>query len=119
METILLVVVGIVAGTLSPIAGVGGGVVIVPALHYFFHVDLKTAIGTSLAVIVPTAIVGVWRRPAEQIDWKVGAIVAAGAIGGAWLGAWLAKDVLDPIWTKRVLAAVLALVAVYLFWDAA
>ena len=119
METLLLVLVGVVAGTLSPIAGVGGGVVIVPALHYLFHVDVKTAVGTSLAVIIPTAIVGVWRTPSERVDWKVAAWVAAGAVGGAWLGAWLAKDVLDPTWTKRVFATVLALLAAYMFYESA
>jgi uncharacterized membrane protein YfcA len=119
METAILVLVGVAAGTLSPIVGVGGGVVIVPALHYLFHVEIKTAVGTSLAVIVPTAIVGVLRTPSERVLWGNGAWLAAGAVGGAWLGAWLARDVVDPTSTKRIFAGVLALLAAYMFWESA
>jgi uncharacterized protein len=117
MDTLWLVVVGLVAGVTSALCGVGGGIVVVPALLWLRSFDIKTAVGTSLLYIVPTAIVGVLRTPAHRVDLKVAALLAVGGIVGAPLGAWIAQEI-PAIWVKRVFAVLLAAVSVKLFLEA-
>src|SRR5262245_60638040 len=104
MPILMLVAVGLVAGVVSVLCGVGGGVVIVPALMWLEGFDIKRAVATSLAVIVPTAIVGVLRKPMGAVDYRVAGLVAAGAVGGALVGEW-ASAALPEVWVKRLFAA--------------
>jgi hypothetical protein len=122
MDFVWLSLVGLAAGVVSALFGVGGGVVVVPALlwlHPFARAfDVRLAVGTSLAMIVPTAIVGVYRKwPAGQVDWKVAALLAGGAIVGAWVGSSLANEL--PVKAlQRGFAVLLVVVAVRLFLEA-
>jgi uncharacterized membrane protein YfcA len=82
--------IGAVAGFLSGIFGVGGGVVIVPLLVLLLGFDQKLAAGTSLAAIVPTSLVGVISYSVTcNVSWISGALLAVGAVGGAQLGTLL------------------------------
>jgi uncharacterized membrane protein YfcA len=84
------VAIGLVAGLLSGLFGVGGGTVIVPMLLLLLHFDQRLAAGTSLAAIVPTAAVGVVSYAIHgSVAWIPAIILAAGAIVGAQLGTWL------------------------------
>jgi uncharacterized membrane protein YfcA len=119
MDVVWLSLVGLVAGVASAMFGVGGGIVVVPALLWLDPFgrgfDVKLAVGTSLAMIVPTAIVGVWRKvPAGHVDFRVAALLAAGAVVGAVVGAWIAHE-MPSAWLKKAFAGVLAVVAVKLF----
>lgn len=117
MELVVLVGIGLLAGVVSAICGVGGGVVVVPALLWIKGMDVKLAVGTSLAYIVPTAIMGVWRKmPLAQVDLKTAGILAVGGIVGAVLGAW-AADVLPGAWIKRGFAVLLVITAIQLVWE--
>ena len=116
MDVVILVALGLVAGVISALCGVGGGVVVVPALMWLKGFDVKLAIGTSLAFIIPTALVGALRKPAEQVDWKVAAIVASGAIGGAFVGVWLGNELPAAV-VKRVFAILLIAVAAKLLFE--
>ena len=82
--------VGLLAGLLSGLFGVGGGTVIVPLLVLILKFDQRLAAGTSLAAIVPTATVGVISYGLHgSVDWVAALILAVGAVGGAQLGTWL------------------------------
>ena len=82
--------VGLLAGLLSGLFGVGGGTVIVPLLVLILGFDQRLAAGTSLAAIVPTATVGVISYAVhDSVAWIPALILAAGAVGGAQLGTWL------------------------------
>ena len=116
MDVVFLVLVGLVAGAVSALCGVGGGVIVVPALMWLKGFDVKVAVGTSLAMIVPTAIVGALRKPAGLVDYRVAAIVAVGAVGGAFLGEW-ASGAVPSVWVKRVFATLLLVVAARLFLE--
>jgi uncharacterized membrane protein YfcA len=118
MDTLYLVGVGIVAGVVGALCGVGGGIVVVPALLFLRGLDVKTAVGTSLACIVPTAIVGVLRTPSGRVEWGLAAVLAAGGVVGAPVGAWLAET-LPAAWVKRVFALLLVAVAARLLYDSA
>lgn len=79
--------IGLLAGLLSGLFGVGGGTVIVPLLVLFLHFDQRRAAGTSLAAIVPTAAVGVISYAASgSVAWVPALILAAGAVVGAQIG---------------------------------
>lgn len=85
-----LLVLGLVAGMLSGLFGVGGGVLIVPALTLLLGFDTRVAAGTSLAAIVPVSIVGVISYAAAgAVDWLVAGILAVAAIVGAQVGTYL------------------------------
>lgn len=99
--------VGLGAGLLSAVMGVGGGVVLVPALVLLFGFNQQLAEGTSLAIIVPTAIAGsVQHGRSGLTDWRTGAIVGAGGIVGALVGSQLAH-VLDAAVLQRLFAVLL------------
>jgi len=82
--------IGLAAGLLSGLFGVGGGTVIVPLLVLVLGMDQRLAAGTSLAAIVPTATVGVISYAVHgSVAWIPALILAAGAVIGAQVGTWL------------------------------
>lgn len=84
---IWLVAVGLVAGFLSGMFGVGGGILIVPALIFLVHVDPKVAAGTSLLAIFPVSIVGVITYALNgHVDVPVALVMAVGSLIGAPIG---------------------------------
>ncbi|GAA1544012.1 putative membrane protein YfcA [Microbacterium ginsengiterrae] len=84
---ISFIVIGLLAGLLSGLFGVGGGTVIVPLLVLMLQVDQRRAAGTSLAAIVPTASVGVISYAVSgNVAWIPALILAAGAVVGAQIG---------------------------------
>jgi uncharacterized membrane protein YfcA len=82
-----IVAVGLVAGFLSGLFGVGGGILIVPALVLVLHFDQRLAHGTSLAAVLPIAVSSLTSYALEdKVDWPVGVWLAVGAVGGAIIG---------------------------------
>jgi uncharacterized membrane protein YfcA len=84
-----LVLLGLVAGFLSGLFGVGGGVIVVPAL-LLLGMDQRLAAGSSVAAILPTSIVGaIGYGISGHIDWVAGALLAVGIVVGAQIGTHL------------------------------
>jgi uncharacterized protein len=112
-----LVAVGVLAGTLSGLLGVGGGVVMIPALVLLLGVPAAMAKGSSLAVILPTALVGTWRNVRhDNADLHVAAVVGLAGTGAAFLASQLSVD-LDERLSNRLFAGLLLAVAAKLLWD--
>ncbi len=89
-----LVGIGLAAGLLSGMFGVGGGTVIVPLLVLLLGFDQRLAAGTSLAAIVPLAAIGVvFYAASGAVGWLAGLILAAGAVVGAQIGTRLLRRV--------------------------
>ncbi len=113
-ELIKMVALGLVAGVCSGLFGIGGGLIIVPALVLIFGFGTKTAIGTSLFVILlPTGLLGVleyWRT--GEIKVSAGLCIAFGVFCGAYFGAVMA-GAMSAIAMKRMYAVFLLIVAVY------
>ncbi len=100
-----LVAVGVAAGFLSGLFGVGGGVLLVPGLVLVLGMGQRLAHGTSLAAIVPIALAGVVGYAlAGEVDWAVALFLALGAAG---LGAPVGTHLLHVLST-RVLSVVFA-----------
>ena len=82
-----IVAVGMIAGFTSGLFGVGGGIVIVPALVLLAGFDQKLATGTSLTAIVPIAISGIVGYAIDgEVDFAAAACIAVGAVVGAVIG---------------------------------
>lgn len=82
---------GVVVGLLSGLFGIGGGIAMVPFMYLLLERSLHLAEGTSLLVIVPTAIVGVIaHRKRGYVSFRLAATLAVGGVVGAFLGARLA-----------------------------
>jgi uncharacterized membrane protein YfcA len=107
----LLVVVGVVAGTMAGLLGVGGGIVMVPGLTLLASVSQAVAKGTSLVVIIPMALVGTARNlRAEDVDVPVA--VAAGAAGVlSSFGASFLSVRMDPLLSAVLFGLLLVAVA--------
>lgn len=85
----VLIAIGLIAGAMSGLFGVGGGIIIVPLL-LMLGFDARLAAGTSVAAILPTSIVGgASYAIVGDIDWVIAALLAVGVIAGAQLGSFI------------------------------
>lgn len=115
MNMLILIGAGILTGVLSGLIGIGGGSIVVPILIYLFKCDAKVAIGTSLCVIFPTALIGsVLHYQAGNIRLQYLVLYVPLSIMGAFLGVKLAA-VLPGYVLRKVFAVVLGIVAVKMF----
>ena len=121
-ETIgLLIAVGLAAGILSGLVGVGGGIIIVPALVFFLGFNQLQAQGTSLGLLLlPIGIFAVINYyKAGYIDLKVVGVMCLAFVAGGWIGSKLALR-LDQETVKKIFAIVLFYTAFrMLHWDTA
>src|SRR5574343_877408 len=112
LHTILsLVIIGIMAGILSGLVGVGGGVVMVPMLVLFLGFSQHQAQGTSLAVlVVPVTAIAVYNYYKEgYIDWRYAAIIAVFFLIGCYFGSKLAINI-DQKMLKKIFDVVLLVI---------
>lgn len=94
----LLIVFGFFIGILASMAGIGGGVFIVPILTFFYDFKVNAATGTSLTAIIFTAIASTINyRKQKRIYYKTGLILAATAAPGSYLGGYIAKITNDQL----------------------
>jgi len=108
-------VLGLLAGTLGTMIGIGGGVVIVPVFLLFFRFSPQEAIGTSLAVVLFNALSGTLsylrqKRVDIRAGWKFALATVPGALAGAWIATLFARPVLEAVF-----GILLTTVAVFIF----
>lgn len=118
MDSVLFVLIGLGAGVLSGLFGIGGGVLIVPALLYGVGFTQKMATGTSLAVLLPPvgvlAVVEYYRQ--GQVNFKAAILIALSLMLGAWVGARGVSQ-LDSRVMKSLFGLFLIVLGCYVFWD--
>lgn len=116
MKIVGLALLGILAGALSGLTGIGGGVIIVPALVYIFHYSVHSAQGTTLALLVPPiGAFAAWTYYKHgYVDIKSAIIIAACFAIGAIVGADIAV-ILPERTVRRIFAVVLLVVATEMF----
>ncbi len=87
-------VVGICAGLVGALCGVGGGIVMVPAFVFALGMGQKTAVATSLAIVVVSGLSGSINNAlkSDLIRWEVVAVTAVGAAAASWFGADLMRS---------------------------
>ncbi len=116
---IILIIIGIAAGMLGGMVGVGGGIIIVPALVFFLGFSQKMAQGTSLGILLlPVGILGVMQYYKEgYVDMRVVLLISTGFFLGSLIGSKLALS-LSQETVKKIFAILLIIVAVkMLFFD--
>lgn len=114
-----LLAIGLAAGFLSSLVGIGGGIVIVPALVLIFGLGQKEAQGTSLALLsMPVALVAAFNyHKAGQVNWKIALILAVTFVVGGFVGSKLVLG-LDTGLVKKIFAIGMIAIAIkYLFFD--
>src|SRR5690349_21975290 len=112
MTYALVAVLGLAAGVISGLFGVGGAIVIIPGLVLLAKLPQHTANGTSLAaLLLPVGILGVLEYNRRgQVNFVYAAIIAAGLLVGALVGAKLAGTLSDVV-LRRAFGAFLLVVA--------
>ncbi len=116
---LLIVVIGIAAGLLSGLIGVGGGIIIVPALVLLIGFTQKEAQGTSLGVLLlPVGILGVLQYYKQgHIDLKVVGYLSLGFIVGGYFGSKIAMNISQEA-VKKIFAIVMIVISVkMIFFD--
>jgi uncharacterized membrane protein YfcA len=117
---VLLVIVGLGAGVLAGLFGVGGGFIIVPALVLFSGMGMQRAIGTSLLVITLISVSGTASHllAGKDLSLATAGMFAAGSIVGLFAGNGLAQSLAGPT-LQKVFAAAIAAVAIYVVFRTA
>ncbi len=114
---IILIIIGLLSGGLSGLIGIGGGVIIVPALVYFLAFSQKEAQGTSLGILLlPAGILGVIQYYKDgAIDLRVVFVVSIAFIIGNYFGSKVALSLPDKT-LKKLFAVVLLVLGIKMFF---
>lgn len=121
---IIVILIGLFAGTMSGLIGIGGGIILVPALVYFLSYNQHQAQGTSLGVLVFPVVMLAFlkyyfemKKLGEPLDFKVIGLLAIGFVVGGYLGSSLALK-MDKDLLKKIFAVVLFYTAIKMLnWD--
>ena len=113
MTSLSLLAIGLVAGVFAGMFGIGGGLIIVPALLYVRKMSALESIGTSLAALIPpVGLLGAMEYYRNgYVNLRFAALVAAGLFVGAYFGARIIIG-LPPVLIRRLYGAFLLLVAI-------
>jgi len=114
-----LLLLGMLAGYFSGLVGVGGGIILVPALIYLFGMSQHEAQGTTLAIMIPPigilAVIEYYKK--QYVDFRIALVIIVGFVAGSYFGGKLAVGIPDYI-LKRIFAFLLIIIAVkMLFFD--
>jgi uncharacterized membrane protein YfcA len=118
LNTILiLILIGLTAGILGGMIGIGGGIVMIPMMVLMLAMDQKMAQGTSVAIMLPPiGILAVYNYyKAGYVNVKYAAIIAAAFIIGGYFGSKIALGIPTDV-TKKIFAVIMVLIAVKMFF---
>lgn len=114
---VIAALLGVLAGVLSALFGVGGGIVFVPTLIFLGN-SARVAVATSLAAMVPVILMGSWRQTRYgNVRWREAVVIGVASVPTAKLGEVVANSVPNEV-LQRLFALVLVLVAVQLAFRA-
>ena len=113
MQIVQFILIGLVAGTLAGLLGIGGAVIVIPILVYVFGWEQHLAQGTTLAMLVPPiGILAAWEYyRAGNTDLKVAGILCIGFFFGGYVGGFLANQISGET-LRKIFGVFLLLIAV-------
>ena len=116
MENITLLLIGLAAGVLAGLFGIGGGIIVIPALVYFLGYSQQQAQGTSLALLLPPigvlAVINYYK--ADMVDLKAAGIMIVTFLIGSYFSSKIAVT-LPEVLMKRIFGAFLLFYSIRLF----
>jgi uncharacterized membrane protein YfcA len=114
---LLLILIGLVAGALGGMIGLGGGIILIPALILIMKMDQQTAQGTSIAIMLPPiglfAVYNYYK--AGYVNTKYAMIIAVAFMVGGYFGSMLALK-LSPDIMRKIFSVLLVLIALKMFF---
>lgn len=115
--TIFAILIGLLAGLLGALCGVGGGIVMVPAFVGLLGLGHKQAVATSMAVIIMTALAATANnaRVGNLISWKIVILVGLASAVTAWLGSDLMRALSNQTLT-RIFGCALVVFGLRMLW---
>jgi len=114
---VIAALIGVAAGLLGALCGVGGGIVMVPAFVAALGLAHKQAVATSMAVIIVTALAATANnaRHKDMIDWKIVLVVGLVSAVAAWFGSDLMRSLSNHTLT-RIFGVLLVLTGIRMLW---
>ena len=115
---IILIVIGIFSGILAGVFGIGGAIIVIPALVFILGLSQHMAQGTSLAFMLPpVGILATWNYwKAGHVDWKIALILSITFVVGAYFGSQLSINISDRI-LRKVFGILLIVMAVKMIFS--
>lgn len=111
-QIIILAIIGLIAGIFSGSLGVGGAIIVIPALVFFLGLSQHQAQGTSLAFMIPPvtllAVINYWKQ--GYVNWKFAIVLALMFFIGAYIGSLISVSIPEKI-LKKLFGALLLFVA--------
>ncbi len=113
VQLLVLAILGVAGGTLSGIAGVGGGIVFVPALVYVAGWEIKEAVAASLVIIIFASLTGTWRnsKSEDPVHWKTALILSSTVAPATLIGVYISS--VSPSVVVEIAFAALLLALAY------
>ncbi len=118
MQVIILIIVGIVAGLLSGAFGIGGAIIVIPALVFILGLSQHEAQGTSLAFMIPpVGILATWNYwKAGNVNWKIALILSLTFFIGAYFGSNISLNISDRM-LRKLFGGLLILIALKMIFS--
>lgn len=118
LDIVAAIIIGLLAGALGGLFGVGGGLIFVPALVLLFGLGQVEAEATSLLAIIPVVLAGTWRQHLYgNVRWRAALVIGVVAVAGVELGVLTAKSLSEEM-LQRFFGLLLLVVAAQLAWRA-
>ena len=117
-QIIILIIVGILSGILAGVFGVGGAIIVIPALIFILGMSQHEAQGTSLAFMLPpVGILATWNYwKAGNVNWKVALILSLTFVVGAYLGSHISINIPDKM-LRKLFGGLLILIALKMIFS--
>lgn len=115
---IILIIIGILSGLLAGIFGVGGAIIVIPALVFMLGLSQHDAQGTSLAFMLPpVGILATWNYwKAGHVDWKIALVLSLTFVVGAYFGSQLSINISDKM-LRRLFGVLMMAVAIKMIFS--
>lgn len=115
---IILILIGLLSGLLSGVFGIGGAIIVIPALVFIVGLSQHEAQGTSLAFMLPpVGILAAWNYyKAGYVNWKIALVLSLTFVVGAYLGSHFSVNVSDRT-LRRFFGVLMILVAIKMIFS--
>lgn len=115
---IILVIIGVLSGILAGVFGIGGAIIVIPALVFILGISQHEAQGTSLAFMLPpVGILATWNYwKAGQVNWKIALVLSLTFVVGAYFGSQLSINISDKM-LRRMFGILMMAMAVKMIFS--